>query len=160
MMRKKQILDTSQDSQAAAQLEWLNLNTLAQVEFSSESPEYPIEEALEVEGGKGWRSALPGKQSIRIVFDTPQTIHKIFLLFEENVQARTQEFVLRYLSAGKESFHNIVLQQYTFSPPHTTNQLEVYQVDLTNVQILELEIIPDINTSNAFASLKKLKLSS
>lgn len=159
-MRKKQILNTFQGSQATAQVEWLDLNTLAQVEFSSETPEYPIEEALGVESGKGWRSALPGRQQIRIVFDMPQTIHKIFLLFEENIQARTQEFVLRYLPVGKESLHNIILQQYTFSPPHTTNQLEIYQVELHDVQVLELEIIPDINTTEAFASLKKLKLGS
>jgi hypothetical protein len=61
---------------------WLNLEELATVHVTSEQPNFPIESAFNPEG-IGWRAASPGTQTIRLVFDGPQQINRIWLLFEE-----------------------------------------------------------------------------
>jgi hypothetical protein len=73
--------------------------------------------------------------------------------------ARTQEFVLRWSSDGGSSFREIVRQQWNFSPPETIREVEEYQVELSDVTVLELIIVPDISGGAARASLKSLHLS-
>lgn len=80
------------------------------------------------------------------------------MLFEELEQARTQEFVLSWRSEEEPAGKQIVRQQYTFSPPGTTRQMEIYQVDLRGVKVLELKIVPDIANANAYASLLQWRL--
>jgi hypothetical protein len=46
-----------------------------------------------------------------------------------------------------------VRQQYRFSPPSTTQEVEDYAVDLDGVTALELHIIPDISGGAVPASL-------
>jgi hypothetical protein len=92
------------------------------------------------------------------VFDQPQRLKHISVVFEENETARTQEFVLRW-SSGGSSFREIVRQQWNFSPPETIREVEEYQVELSNVTVLELIIVPNMNGGAARASLKSLRLS-
>ena len=82
---------------------------------------------------QGWRAAEPGPQTIRLVFDQPQRLRRISLVFEERETARTQEFVLRWSSDDGNSFREIVRQQWNFSPPETIREVEEYQVELSNV---------------------------
>ena len=86
-------------------------------------------------------------------------LRRISLLFEENKLKRTQEFVLRCSSDGGRSFREIVRQQWNFSPPETNSESEEFQVDLSDVAVLELIIVPDICGGMARASLKSLRLS-
>ena len=72
--------------------------------------------------------------------------------------ARTQEFVLRWRSEADPGFREIVRQQWNFSPPQTTREIEDYQVDLASVKVLELVIVPDIGGGNTSASLENLQL--
>jgi len=65
---------------------------------------------------------------------------------------------LRWSSDGN-SFREIVRQQWNFSPPETVREVEEHQVDLTDVSVLELAIIPSINGGTARASLMSLRLS-
>ena len=46
-----------------------------------------------------------------------------------------------------------------FSSPNATRESEDYQVDLSDVSVLELVIVPDISRGMARASLKSLRLS-
>ncbi len=87
------------------------------------------------------------------------TSEQISLVFEEKEVARTQEFVLRWSSDGGRSFREIVRQQWNFSPPETVREVEEYQVELSNVAILELSIVPNVSGGAARASLKNLRLS-
>jgi hypothetical protein len=80
------------------------------------------------------------------------------LLFQEDKQERTQQFVLRWSSDGGQSYREIVRQQYNFSPPGTTSECEDYTVDLDGVTALELSIVPDISRGPARASLAQLRL--
>jgi hypothetical protein len=108
---------------------------------------------------RGWRAADSGTQTIRLIFDEPQRLTRIALVFEETEKQRTQEFVLRWSGDGGRSFREIVRQQWNFSPPKTTREDEEYQVDLSGVTVLELTIVPDISRGSAHASLKSLRLS-
>jgi hypothetical protein len=66
--------------------------------------------------------AGPGPQTIRLVFDKPQKLRRIWLKFEETEIKRTQEFVLRWSPDGGRSYREIVRQQWNFSPPETERE--------------------------------------
>jgi hypothetical protein len=110
------------------------------------------------ESTRGWRASEPGIQTIRLVFDQPQQLKRIGIVFEKKECSRTQEFVLRW-SSDRNSFRERVRQQWNFSSPDSIRQMEEYQVDLRNLTVLELSIIPSINGGTARASLTSLRLS-
>ena len=157
-MRKRFITPTFQE---APHLDkgGLDLDSAATVEVTSEAKEYPVESALVSGEMRGWRAADSGAQTIRLIFDEPQRLTRISLVFEESETERTQEFVLRCSTNGGRSFREIVRQQWNFSPPDTIREVEDYRVDLSGVTVLELVILPDISRGSAHASLKSLRLS-
>jgi len=137
---------------------WMDLEHLTQVELTSEDTAYPIEAALISGFGSGWRAAESGEQAICLLFDEPQRIRHIQLLFLENQQQRTQEFVLRWSHDAGQSYQEIVRQQYNFSPPDMTREYEDYTVDLVGVTALELRIVPDISGGDTRASVAQLRI--
>ena len=147
MIRKAIIKDVPKVS------EWIDLATLARLEITSEDPEHPIEFALNADS-KFWRAAEDGEQTIRVLFDAPQNISRISLLFEENSVSRTQQFSLSWQGAGEASVE-LVRQQFNFSPPGTTQEREDYKFSLEQVSVLKLVIIPDVSKP-ARASLTHL----
>jgi len=155
---RKRIIGRAQQAAPQPHQEWLNLERVAEVEISSEDATHPIESALLPQGGAGWRAAEPGKQTIRLLFTPPQRLRRIWLEFAEATVERTQEYVLRWSSDGGQSFHEIVRQQWNFSPQGATRETEDYRVELEEVAVLELTIIPDISGKIAFASLTQLRL--
>jgi len=56
-------------------------------------------------------------------------------------------------------FEKLCASQWNFSPPTTTHEIEEYRVELSDVTVLELVIVPDISRGSARASLKRLRLS-
>jgi hypothetical protein len=156
---RKTLINQATENILPSDLDYLELEHLAQVEISSESLGYPVESAL-VEGSEsGWQAACSGEQTIRLVFDQPQTIKHISLLFDEREQSRTQEFVLLWRMDNEDFFREILRQQYHFSPPLTSQEIENYTVDLKHLKALELRIIPDISGGDACAKLTRLRLS-
>ena len=155
-MRKRHITPTAAAGKTSVSLD---LEREAVIEVTSEDKDYPVESALTSEDARGWRAAVPGSQTIRLVFDRPQRLRCVSLVFEENEAERTQEFVLRWSSDEGTSLKEIVRQQWNFSPPESTREVEEYQVDLRGVNVLELSIKPDIGGGSARASLKSLRLS-
>jgi hypothetical protein len=143
---------------SATDRDWLDLPKLAEVELTSEDPAYPIETAFLPGTGSGWRAALPGEQTIRLLFDQPQRVRRIQLLFHEDQQARTQEFLLRCSRDRHQPYREIVRQQYHFSPPDTMREFEDYAVDLAEVMVLELKIVPDISGGEARASVAQFRI--
>jgi hypothetical protein len=156
-MRKRLITATPQVSPRTDQ-DWLDLGSMATVEVTSETQDHPVESALLPSETRGWRAAQPGAQIIRLLFDHPQKVKRISLVFEETEKTRTQEFVLRWSADLGRSFRDIVRQQWNFSPPGTVQELEDYLVDLTDLTVIELEIIPDKSGGEARASLASLRL--
>ena len=134
------------------------MDRLASVEVTSEEAGYPIESALLREGRRGWRAGSGGTQIIRIIFDEPQKLKRIQLIFEDAESTRTQEFVLRWSSDTEPSFREIVRQQWNFSQPNAVRETEDYAVEISGVRTLELAIVPDIKGGTARASLRNLRL--
>ncbi|MEA3207314.1 MAG: hypothetical protein QOE70_371 [Chthoniobacter sp.] len=151
---RKRIIASSPPPGTPAGQNWLDLESLATVEVTSEDPAHPVEAALVAGRGSGWRAAQAGKQTLRLLFDEPQSVQRIHLLFKEDQHQRTQEFVLRW-SSGND-LREILRQQYGFNPPGV--ELEDYTVDLQGVKTIELEIIPSISGGSAVASLAELRL--
>jgi hypothetical protein len=156
-MRKRLITPTTQDA-GHPDKGWLDLDGAAVVEVTSEEKEYPVEGALVSGEMRGWRAADSGTQTIRLIFDEPQRLARISLVFEETDTERTQEFVLRWSPDSGRSFRDIVRQQWNFSRPQTMREIEEYKVELSDVTVLELVIVPDISRGAARASLKSLRL--
>jgi len=157
-MRKRLITPTPESIRTRAE-SWLDVEQQAVVEVTSEDKNYPVESAFVSGEAQGWRAAAPGSQTIRLVFDQPQRLRCISLVFEEKETARTQEFVLRWSPDGGNSVKEIVRQQWNFCPPDSVREVEEYQVELSAVTVLELIINPNIGGGVARASLKKMRLS-
>lgn len=156
-MRKK-IVPSAQQETSSPDESWLDLERLVQVEITSEEDAHPIESALQLDGGEGWRAAEPGEQTVRLLFSDPQRIRRIRLRFVEPVRERTQEFVLRWSSDSGRPLREIVRQQWNFSPGGATTETEDIRVDLAGVRVLELSVVPDIGKGDALASLAEWRL--
>src|SRR5229473_824855 len=157
-MRKRIVTPTLAIVQARGE-GWLDLEHAATVEVTSEDKDFPIEFSLSIERGQGWRAAEPGAQTIRLVFDEPQELKRISLVFEEDEMIRTQEFVLRASSNPGGPFREIVRQQWNFSAPTSTREVEDFRVELSDFTVFELTIVPDTSGGAVRASLTSLRLS-
>ena len=156
-MRKSIIPPGGRDEPTPAD-EWLDLDRVARVEVTSEDPGHPIESALIPGRGPGWRAAGPGSQVVRLLFDEPRHVRRVWLHFAEPDAARTQEFVLRWAMADGQPARDVVRQQWAFSPGGSTHETEDYRLDLWGVTVLELVIIPDISGGTARASLAEMRV--
>ena len=155
-MRKHVIAQIPETTRAGEGM--LDVERIAVVEVTSAANDFPVESAFESVDTRGWRAAAPGNQTIRLIFDQPQKLRLISLVFEENETQRTQEFVLRWSGNEGSSLKEIVRQQWNFSPPESTREAEEYRVDLSSVTALELIIKPNIGGGADRASLKSLRL--
>jgi hypothetical protein len=157
-MRKRLITPTTESIRTRGE-GWLDVERAAVVEVTSEDKDFPVESAFVSGDTPGWRAAAPGTQTIRLIFDQPQKLRRISLVFEENETPRTQEFVLRWSPESGGSLKEVVRQQWNFSPPESIRESEEYRVELSNVTLLELVIKPNIGGGLSRASLKNLRLS-
>jgi hypothetical protein len=156
-MRKSLITQTPKAPRPAAE-DWLDLEHAAAVEVTSEEEGFPVESALLLGETRGWRAASSGAQTLRLVFDQPQTLKHISLVFEEEQTERTQEFVLQWSADKGGPFREIIRQQWNFSPPNAIREVEEYQLKLFDVTVLELTIVPDVSGGTARAALKSMRL--
>jgi len=156
-MRKSQIAVPVQEEASSKHEEWLDTDRCASVAVSSEQGGYPIEAALAGQE-PGWRAATAGSQIIRLIFDNPRTLRHIQLIFQDLENTRTQEFVLRWSLGAEHSFREIVRQQWIFSPHGSVRETENYRVQLSQVALLELIIVPDMSDGDAQASLRSFRI--
>ena len=156
---RKRIIPSAEEVTPTSGGDWLDLEAIAEVEITSEDPAHPVESAL-IPGGEasGWRALGPGEQVIRLLFTQPQPLHRIWLEFVEPTVERTQEFVLRWSPDRGQTLHEVVRQQWNFSPHGATRQTEDHRVELRGVTLLELRIVPDIGGGTAHASLAQLRI--
>ena len=151
-MRKT--IKNSETELAPENASWLDLRTIARVEVTSEDWRYPIESAFDESDERGWRAAKPGKQTIRVFFDEPQRIRRIWFRFIELEAERTQQFSLQWSTDKTDALRPLFQQQWNFSPSGSTSQIEDYKVDLDGVWMLQLVIDPDIAGGPAVATLE------
>ena len=121
-MRKRLITATAERLRPLGQ-GWLDLERAAVVEVTSEDEHFPVESAFGSGHARGWRAATAGHQTIRLIFDHPQRLKCVSLVFEEDEIGRAQEFVLRWSSDGGSTLKEIVRQQWNFSPPESDAKL-------------------------------------
>lgn len=140
--------------------QWLDLESIARVEITSEDEGFPIENALSLNpecNECGWRAASLGPQTIALIFTVPTHLRRIFAEFIEHGAERSQELVLRYWSAT-EAGREIVRQQWNFSPTGSSQEVEDYAIDLEGITRLELVIDPDRGRGECRATLNALRL--
>ena len=162
-MRKSVVASTSErasraDALAASDARWLDLEELAQIEVTSEDPQHPVEGALVIGDDRGWRAGQAGSQTIRMLFDRPVPVRRMILSFIEPELTRTQEFVIRWSADGGRSFRDVVRQQWNFTPTGSAGEAEDYRVELSDVTVLELTIVPDVSGGAARASLAQWRI--
>jgi hypothetical protein len=81
-MRKRQPSPTPPSVVPSGQV-WLDVDRTAFVEVTSEENGYPIESTLLGVEDRGWHAANSGTQTIRLIFDEPQKLRRIVLVFED-----------------------------------------------------------------------------
>lgn len=155
---QKRILGGDPSDTRVSPVKWLDLEGIADVEVSSEHPDYPIEAALLPGYSHGWRASTSGKQVIRLLFKQAQQIHCVQLDFLESACQRSQEYVLRVSQDNGETFQDIARQQWNFSPEGSTSETELHCVDKSHVTHIELIITPDMQQHQAIASLERFQI--
>jgi hypothetical protein len=150
---RKRIINPTEASAPTTSEEWLDLEKIARVEVTSEDPQHRIESAFKYGESLGWRASQPGEQTIRLLFDGPQDLRRIWIRFSEPNIERTQQFTLRWADTQTGPFRKIVRQQWNFNPQSSTTEVEDYRVDLHHVLALELVIDPDLGRNQAVAAI-------
>jgi sporulation-control protein spo0M len=95
-------------------------------------------------------------EHIVIEFDRPRSISRI--LYEvETMQQRTQEVRVEVSEDGGQSYRQILVQEYNFSPRGATYQREEQRFNLPQVTHLRLTIVPNKSGSGT-VTLTRLRL--
>jgi hypothetical protein len=158
-LRKRQLeADGVTRARAADEIDIVSCATIA---YSSEDPAHPVEHLLDGRSGPGatrWISARPdATEQIVVEFDQPQTISRLAYEVEEAMCERTQEVRAEISEDGGRTYHQILVQEYTFSPAEATYQREEQRLNPRQVSHLRLTIVPNKNGSGA-ATLTSLRL--
>ena len=156
-MRKSIIPLSAESITPAPPGKWLNLESIASVQITSEDPEHPFEDALRGGKGPGWKAAYPGPQVILLRFDDPQHIRGVRLLFWEQEVERAQEFAV-FVTSTRAARKEVFRQQWTFSPGGSTSEMEDLAFDLADVSVLELAIDPGRHNKQAVATLESIEV--
>jgi hypothetical protein len=157
---RKRLLDDARLLPATSSVE-LNLTTGATIAYSSEQATHPVDSMFDGRDGPGgtfWESARENTiETILIEFDHPQIISRLIFEVEERQLERTQEVRVEVSCDGGDSFRQLVLQEFVFSPKGATYQREDLRVGVEKASHLRLTIVPNKNGSGR-AKLTSLRL--
>ena len=141
----------------------MDIAATATVQVTSEDSAHPIDNVFDHRrgpGGSRWVAEDPGEQTLRLAFDTPQSMHQIILEVEELDVSRTQELRLSVSHDGGQTYRELRRQEYNFSPPGTTFEREAWTVLAEGVTHLQLWMKPDKGGKPCRATLTSLVLKS
>ena len=96
-------------------------------------------------------------EHIVIEIDRPQTISGLVYEVEETTRERTQAVRVEASEDGGQSYRQILVQEYNFSPGGATYQREEQRFNLRQVTHLRLTIVPNKSGSGT-ATLTALRL--
>ena len=159
-MLRKQIIPGHSSASASLDGE-ISVADVATVQVTAEQADHPIDNAFDHNrgpGGSRWIAAGPGKQTLILLFDSPQTIRQIGVEVEELDVSRTQELSVSVSSNGGQTYRELVRQEFTFSPPGTSFERELWSIVAEGVTHLRLEIMPDKGGRVGRATLTSLTL--
>jgi hypothetical protein len=134
---------------------------VATVQVTSEQAGHPIDSVFDDRrgpGGSRWIADGPGEQTLVLVFDAPQTVRVVGLEVEELSASRTQELSVAVSSDGGGTYRELVRQEFTFSPPDTTFERELWSVAADGVTHLRIDVKPDKGGRIGQATLTSLSL--
>jgi hypothetical protein len=155
---RKRPLEAETSARAAGEIDIAGCATIA---YSSEDPAHPVEHMLDGRNGPGatrWVSARPDTvEHIVIEFDRPQPVSRLLYEVEETLRERTQEVHLDVSEDGGQSYRQILVQEYNFSPRGATYQREEQRFNLRQVTHLRLTLVPNKSGSGT-ASITALRL--
>ena len=158
-LRKRPLeAEAATSARAAGEIDIAGCATIA---YSSEDPAHPVEHMLDGRNGRGatrWVSARPDTvEHIVIEFDRPQPVSRLLYEVEETLRERTQEVRLDVSEDGGQSYRQILVQEYNFSPRGATYQREEQRFNLRQVTHLRLTLVPNKSGSGT-ASITALRL--
>jgi hypothetical protein len=158
-LRKRPLeAEAATSARAAGEIDIAGCATIA---YSSEDPAHPVEHMLDGRNGPGatrWVSARPDTvEHIVVEFDRPQAISRLLYEVEETLRERTQEVRLDVSEDGGQSYRQILVQEYNFSPRGATYQREEQRFNLRQVTHLRLTLVPNKSGSGT-ASITALRL--
>ena len=159
-MLRKQILGKQPSAPGRRPAE-KDLAAIATVFVTSEDPDHPIDNAFDDKRGPGgtrWIAEHAGEQTVVVAFDTPQTLRRLFLEVEELEVSRTQDLAVSVSNDGGQTYRELVRQEYNFSPPGTTRELEEWAIPADRISHLRLVIKPDKGGRPSRATLTALAL--
>jgi hypothetical protein len=159
-MLRKQIIPGHSSAPASLQGA-ISVADVATVQVTGEQADHPIDNAFDRDrgpGGSRWIADGPGKQTLTLVFDSPQTIRQIGVEIEELDVSRTQELSVSVSSNGGQTYRELVRQEFTFSPPGTSFERELWSILAEGVTHLRVEIKPDKGGRVGRATLTSLTL--
>jgi F5/8 type C domain len=156
--RKRHRADEIEPQRSDPGQRWLDVRTLARVQASSEDPQHPVAHAFSGREGRGWRAADTGPQVIDLHFRQARDVTRIRLVFEDERQARTQEFTISWSAQRGERHGEVIRQQFNFSPEGAIREVEDYVVALRGIDRLTIRITPDISGRSVRASLTECRL--
>jgi hypothetical protein len=158
-MRKRLIREAA-NSEPRRQGE-IDCTKSATVSLTSENPNHPIElifDGVRGPGGKSWMSARQNvTEQIILEFDEPHSLRRIEYEVEEGELERTQKILLEASQDRGATYHQLLVQDFTFSPGGATFQREQIQVDIPGTTNLRITVVPNVGGSG-HASLSSLRL--
>lgn len=158
---RKRILDPGRATAPGRDRDELDVAAIATALVTSEAGDHPVEHAFDGQGGPGasrWMAGAPGEQTLILEFDTARAIRRVRLEIEEPDTSRTQEIALAVSADGGGTYRELLRQEYTFSPPHTTFEAEDWGVAAPGTTHLRLWIKPDKSGRPCRAALTSLRL--
>src|SRR6202011_2628930 len=87
----------------------------------------------------------------------PQPVSRLVYEVEETMRERTQEVHVEVSEDGGQSYRQILVQEYNFSPRGATYQREEQRFNLPQVTHLRLTIVPNKSGSGT-VTLTRLRL--
>ena len=142
-LRKRRLREPD-GTEGASAVNEIDIIVAATIAYSSEDPAHPIGHAFDRHSGPGatcWISARANTvERVVIEFDRPQIITRLSYEVEERALERTQEVRAEISDDGGRTYHQIFVQDYTFSPQGATYQREEQCFDRVQVGHLRLTI--------------------
>jgi hypothetical protein len=158
-MRKR--LMSEEISRCADRPGEIDVASLATFGCSSEDPDHRLEYLVDGRCGRGgthWASARPNTtERIELEFEPAQPVSHLVYEVEEHCMERTQEVRIEVSTDHGCTYHQVLAQDYTFSPQGAIFQHEQLKLEQLPITHLNLTITPN-KSGSGVATLTSLRL--
>lgn len=139
----------------------LDLRACAQVHFSSEHPQHPVDHLFDGSTGEAASRWVGGRrdrpETILLVFDQPMNLSRCAFEVVEREVTRTQQVTAEYLLVKEDAYRTGFVQEFNFSPDGATHQRELIELNLRGVCRFRLTVLAD-KSGRGVPSLTALRL--